>query len=326
MALSRRQLTTLRALRRYWYLRAAQVHDLIARDENRADWDKDNSITREVMRSLLALNFVRRYEPHPPGDPRTKGPPIYVLTTSGSCALAQETRDVADVLAIEPTFRDYSSLQHYLALSSLHMTIDRAFAAQKAARQHALYFEHEVIAASADPSCRYRLHTSFPHSNLKCCPDSALEFEVHGYRRALYFEFETGSDGSPQRVVAKKHKGYAQLQASGLFRRHFPQARDFRVVCMCPYASFRDSLRAAFREKRGEETVTLPGADLWLFALADEIRPETFLHEPLLWALDRGPFPLIPRPAPAPPAGAEIGAEPVPEASETAIARETQDV
>jgi hypothetical protein len=279
-----------------------------------------------VLRSLLALNHVRRYEPHPPGDPRTKGPPIYILTIGGSCALARETRDVNDVLTIEATFKDYHSLQHYLALSSLHATIDAAFAAQTYARQYALYFEHEVIAESDNPSQRYRLHTSFPNSNLKCCPDSALELEVNGYRRALYVEYETGSDGSPQRVVAKKHKGYAQLQASGLFRRHFPHARDFRVVCVCPYESFRDSMRKAFQEKKEKETVTLPGADLWLFALAEEIRPESFLHEPIFWTVDRGPFPLVPRPTPATPAVAEKGPEEAPGERQTAIVQETKGV
>ena len=54
-------------------------------------------------------------------------------------------------------------------------------------------------------------------SNVKCCPDSVISVEVDGYLRVLFFEYETGADGSPQRVVAKKHKGYAQLQASGLF-------------------------------------------------------------------------------------------------------------
>lgn len=291
MTLTPRQAVTIRSLRRYWYLRAAQVHDLIARAEGRTDWDRDTSITRQVLRDLLREQFVRRYEPHPPGDPKTKGPPIYTLTMKGSCALAQYTKDVTDILPFEPTFKDYHSLQHYLRLSSFQMTVDAALAAQSYVTPRTLLFEHEP----AGDARRYGLHTPFPNSPVKCCPDAALEIEVRGYRRVLFYEYETGADGSPTRVAAKKHKGYALLRDTALYRRLFPHAKDFRVLCVCPYEGFRDSLRSAFREPK--EKGPLPGADLWLFLTAPEVTETTFLHAPIVWKMDGGPIPLVPPPA-----------------------------
>src|SRR5438552_6234699 len=102
-----------------------------------------------------------------------------------------------------------------------------------------------------------RLHTEvndFP--KIYCCPDSAFETELNGNRRAWYVEYETGADGSPMRVVAKKHKGYAGL-AQGKFKRHFPEARSLRVLCFCPSPGWRDAMR---REMKGK-----PGEELWLF-------------------------------------------------------------
>ncbi len=297
MALTSRQTIVLRALRRYWYLLTLHIRELIAREEGRQGWDRDGSITREVMRSLLALGYVRRHEPHPPGDSRTKGPPIYILTQRGSCALARETRDTSDILTVEPTFKDYMSLNHYCRLASTHMKIDAAFAAQSCVKQHALYFEHEIVQPDTSDASKYRLHTSFLDSHVKFCPDSAIEIDLNGYRRALYFEYETGSDGSAQRVANRKHKGAAQHHTTGLFRRHFPQARDMRVIAVCPYQSFLNDMRAAFREKKAEKEKTLSGADLWLFVLDEELNAATFLHSPIFYTVDRGPLPLAPSPA-----------------------------
>src|SRR5439155_1358503 len=112
---------------------------------------------------------------------------------------------------IEPNFADWMSLTHYCALSSLHITIDAAFAQQNRVRMHKLFFEHEVINASAEKGAPFRLHTTVnPLPAIYCCPDSAFEIEISNHRRAIFIEREMGSD-LPARVVAKKHKGYALL-------------------------------------------------------------------------------------------------------------------
>jgi hypothetical protein len=301
MALTARFIGILTALRRYFYLRTADIRDMVV------PADADGSITRECMRNLLKLGFVRRHEPRLLEVGRMTAPPIYVLTLAGSCALATETGDCSLMLTVEPTFRDWLSLSHYLSLSRIHWTIDGAFAAQSAVTQHALYFEHEVIRPDADePSKKYRLNTKVTDA-VSCCPDSAFETEYRGSRRAWYVEREMGSD-TPGRVAGKKSKGYAAL--GRFFQRHFPHATDFRVLAICPNAGWRDMLV--------REMVNKPAAELWLFCAIGDVTVEKFLHEPIFYKLQanpeaakpgekmavRGPLPLIPRPpAVAPDAG-----------------------
>jgi len=292
MTLTPNQLAVLKALRRYFYLRTAQIKDLVY------PRDKDCSVTRECMRRLHGIGFVRRHEPRIVEMGKMTAPPIFILTQKGGCVLAAETGDTSDLLTVEPNFSDWLSLNHYCALSSLHMTIDGAIAKQSRVKQHALYFEHEVFNAQAkEPSDRFRLHTTISKMPLVyCCPDSAFEIEFTGMRRAVFVEREMGSD-MPGRVAAKKCKGYAGLHSTGLFKRHFPEARDFRVLAVCPKPSWRDLLRKEMKDK--------PGAELWTFAAVEDINVEKFLSVPILYTVDRGPLPFTPAgPSPAAP-GAE---------------------
>ena len=230
-------------------------------------------------------------------------PPIYVLTMKGSCELAAQTGDCSLILTVEPTFRDWMSLNHYCALADLHWKIDTAINAQSYVKQHGLYFEHEVICSSAkEPWKKYRLNTRVS-DKLYCCPDSAFETEVNGCRRAWMVEREMGSD-TPGRVMAKKHKGHHALAAGKLYQRWFPQAADMRVLAVCPNAGWRDLLRREFIERHGELTKLKPGAELWLFVDVHDVTPEKFLHEPIFYTVDRGPLPFVPRPAASPAGGA----------------------
>ncbi len=288
----------LTALRTYYFMPAALIRDVSSPN------DKDVSVTREALRRLLALGFVRRHQPRLLEFGKTTAPPVYLLTTSGACALAAETGNVDHLLQVEPTFKDWISIHHYVSLAALHVTIDHALSVQTHVKRHALYFEHEVVCPDAmQPSKRFRLNSIVsegPH--IACCPDSAFEVEVRGHRRAIYVEREMGSD-NPARVVAKKHKGYAGL-AGGQFKAHFPLAHDMRVLAICPHAAWRDSLRAAFRE---DKTGLKIGAKLWLFVAAQDVTKEKFLHEPIVYTIEqkdgtvigRGPIPFIPGPLPA---------------------------
>lgn len=282
MTLTPRQIEILKALRRYFYLRTAQIRDLVI------PADKDGSITRECLRGLLRHEFVRRHEPRILEQGKTTAPPIYILTLAGSCALATQSGDCGFLLTIEPTFRDWLSLHHFCALSSLHMTIDAAIAAQTYVKQHALYFEHEVMADSEDPAKKYKLYVRLSNGAIKCCPDSAFEVEIATYRRAYYVEREMGSD-TPGRAAGKKHKGFAELARTKSFQRHFPQARDFRVLAVCPHAGWRDAMRREMKGKAGQE--------FWLFCSVTDVTPDTFLHEPIFYTTDKGPLPFVPAPA-----------------------------
>ena len=99
MVLAARLLVILTVLRRYFYLRTAQIRDVVL------PADKDASITRECMRRLLGLGFVRRYEPKLIDGQTGTAPPVYALTLQGACALAQQIGDCSLGLAFEPNFR-----------------------------------------------------------------------------------------------------------------------------------------------------------------------------------------------------------------------------
>lgn len=289
MTLTARDLDILRLLRRYWYLRTGQIRDRVA------PRDRDGAVTRGRMRKLEAAGYVHRHQPKliDPLRPETAAP-MWILTFKGANALVAATGDCSLLILNEADFKAWMSLGHYCSLSSIAMRIDDAVAAQSYVKLTALYFEHEVVCPEAtEPSKKFRLNTvvnTMPRQ--VSCPDVALETDVQGYRRALLLEYETGADGSPARVAAIKAPGVAGLARGNQFRNYLPQSRDFRCLMLCPSQSWRDLARAEMKTK--------PGADLWLFAATAELTAESFLHGPIVYTVDRGPFPLIPAPAGSP--------------------------
>lgn len=284
--LTERQIAVLRILRRYHFLRTAQIRDHVA------PHDLDASITRDCMRKLRALEFVRRHQPKMVDGLFNSAPPIFVLTLKGACALAEATGDANLLLKVEPTFRDWMSLNHFCAMSSLHLMIDAAINCQSNVKLFALYFEHEVVDPNAkDAAQKYKLYTRIDDKVL-FCPDSAFETEVNGHRRAWFIEREMGSD-TPSRVAAKKHKGVAGLSTTLKWKNLFPAARDFRVLAVCPYEGWMNQLRKELMEKSG-------GKEHWLFCDVRKMKADTFLREPLLYTVDKGPFPFVPAPARSP--------------------------
>ena len=292
MTLTQRDVGTLEFLRRYFYARTPQIRDA------RFPADKDGSVTRGRLRLAEKEGYVRRSGAQvvDPLDPQTQAP-VWALTVKGSAALARATGDASLLLKCEPSFKDWLSLNHFCALTALHWMIDRAIAAQTHVTLHALHFEHEVAdPAATDPDRRYVLYTR-TSEHVVCVPDSLVVVQPAGLpRRAIYVEREMGTD-LPQRVAAKKHKGYAELAAGNLFKRHAPDAQDFRVLCLAPSPSWRDALRKEMRDK--------PGSDLWLFAATTDLTVQGVLHAPIVYkAADDKAVPLLPPPkAPAAPSG-----------------------
>lgn len=298
----------LRALRRYFYLRASQLRDLLFPGA------KDGGFMRGLLRGLEEDGYIRRHVPSKidPSDPSTTAP-IWALTLKGSNILAAHTGDCSLLLTIQPSFADYLSMNHYCALSSIHIQIDRAFAVQQRVKMTNLYFEHEQVCPDEDPSKRFRLQTVVHEEEkqggkekkrILCCPDTAYETDLGGLCRAWYTEREMGSD-TPSRVAAKKHKGYYYLARKQLYKKHFPQAQSMRVLVICPSPGWRDSLRKAFKDGEGKP---FPGAELWLFVAVQDVTAAKFLSEPILYGLDKGPLPFVPTPALAP-AGTTGGGE-----------------
>lgn len=156
------------------------------------------------------------------------------------------------------------------------------------------FFEHTIMnAESDDPSKRYRLYTVVQEAPKKiiCAPDAAFELQVGPYRRAYYVELERGTDSSV-RISAKKSSGYAGLAQMKKWKLHFPQASDFRVLCIVPTRSWVSAMQKAMKEK--------PGSDAWLFVAQTELSVETFLHGDIVHSCSDGPRPLV-RPQPPPP-------------------------
>ena len=58
-----------------------------------------------------------------------------------------------------------------------------------------------------------------------------------------------------------------------------------RVLAVCPYAGWRELLR---HEMKGK-----PGAEFWTFVDAENVTPEKFLTEPIIYKVDSGPFPFV---------------------------------
>ena len=304
MTVTDRDVSILRALRRYYYLRARQIGSLVAPN------DKDGGIVRSRMRALEKEQLARRCEKSILDhlDPQTAAP-AWILTLKGSATLARVTQDASLLFQCEPTFRDFSSIGHYCRLSALHILIDLAIAAQVRVKLSGLTFEHEVVEPCAsDPAKKFKLYTQVSaEPKIPCIPDSAFVLEVEGRRRAYFVEYETGSD-SPGRVCALKHKGYALLHSTRKYLDIFPEVSDFRVLCCCPYASWRETLRTQMKDK--------PGAGLWLFVTTPEITAENFLHGELVFKVETArPLPLIPSiaapvtPSPAGEAGGRVAGE-----------------
>lgn len=282
MTLTDRDVSVLLLLRTYFFLRARQIASAVT------PANADGSIVRGRLRAMEKAGLVRRCQKQIVHqlDPETAAP-VWILTLRGSAELARARQDTALLFHCEPSFRDWSSLNHYTALSSLVMLVHRAIAAQARVRLSGLTFEHEVADPGAgEPHRRYKLYTLVsPEPRVACVPDAAFVLEVDGRRRAFLVEYETGSD-SPARVAAKKHKGVALLHSTRTFLDLFPDVTDFRVLCFCPYASWRKTLIEQMRGK--------PGESLWLFMTTPEVTADTFLHGELVWKTDgEKPVPLV---------------------------------
>jgi hypothetical protein len=281
----------MKMFRRYWFLRARQVQRrLIPHDD-------DCAIARSILRRLCTDGWLRKHNPKMVDtlSGSHSAAPIYTITATGASMLATEMNDASYLIAAEPNFSQWMSLNHYCALSSLHMMIDDALGGKDYVKQTALHFEHEVVSREGQGGSRYLLHMTVNKTGEKplfCCPDSAFETEVRTTkaiaRRAWFTEFETGSD-TPKRVFAKKHKGYEGIDLNGMWKRIFPASEDFRVLCFCPSESWMHALRKEFVKSKA--------AEFWRFCATPNVNVEKFLHDDVFFKADKGPAAFTPRPS-----------------------------
>src|SRR5258708_5403425 len=129
--LSARDLNVLKFARRYYFFRARQVQSrLVPRDG-------DCSITRSILRRLTQAVLLRKHQPKMIDTlaGNNSAAPIYTITAKGASVLAAEANDAGYLLTAEPSFSQWMSLNHYCALTSLHMMADDAFAGQEYVQQ-----------------------------------------------------------------------------------------------------------------------------------------------------------------------------------------------
>lgn len=281
MNLTPRAQTILRELRRYKFLATAQIRRWCVPN------DKDGSITREVLRKLQDAGLARRFRAEVANPVMTSSAPVWTPTEAGCCLLAAKTGDASLILDSLPNTNNWTQFAHYVAVSELVHTIDQAFAAQTYAKLGAVYFEHDVISDAKEPEKKFRLYTVVSQHEPRrvvCVPDFAFEVIVNQYRRVYFGELERGTD-TPKRVWAKKSPGYSGMQHH--FRKHFPDAQDWRVLFTWPNAGLRDAARRAADPAK---------SDMWLFAALPDMT-ESFLHEPVIYTAQEGPKPFIKPPA-----------------------------
>jgi hypothetical protein len=179
-------------------------------------------------------------------------------------------------------------LFHWLAISETHITVDAAIARQKDVKLEGWLNEWDVCNPDeSSPEKRFRLFTMISElPRLVAAPDAAFILELVGYRKVFYLEQDRATSGVRQ-LAASKPPGYAAMSERRLHRRHFPATNvdTFTVLMVTTDQRRRDAVRKAFHGR--------PGCELWKFVAAADLKPETFLHEPILYPCEGAPVPLV---------------------------------
>lgn len=277
MNVTPRNLEFLRMLRQFKFVTVKQLRRWCVPN------DKDGSVTREVLRKMERAGLARRFRAEVNNPFVTPGSTVWTPTESGCCLLATKTGDSSLLLDAMPNTHNWTSFGHYVQCGDLMHNIIAAFKSQNYATMGPWFFEHDVISDAKEPEKRFRLYTLIRDEGGKrtvCVPDCAFEVIVGEYRRAYYIELERGTD-TPKRVAAKKSPGYLGMDQH--FKRHFPNAHDWRVLFVWPNAALRDAARRA---------VDIAKTQMWLFAALPDIT-ESFLHEPVIYTSQEGPRPFV---------------------------------
>lgn len=276
---------------RYWFVNVPQISWYTGIEKpivrNRVHVLRDDGLIRCSNKIIVDSN-----------DSESQAP-VYVLCVKGSCELAKLTNDAKYILDAETSLAQWQSIPHYRKLTGFQMLLDKAVETQQRYLLTDLTFEHKVAdPKSTEPSKRYFLYQKF-ESGVVCIPDLAFVLRGDNVKPRVFFvEFETGSDG-PADVWKFKQKGYVQIAATKRHQVIFPGTNDFRILLVCPYRAWLDSMRKAMKTSEGE---LLPGANLWLLVDLQEVKktkPEDLLTAPIWWKANGDtPVSLVPAPKP----------------------------
>ena len=284
MQITQRVLDILKLARRYKFLNRKIIQSALFPQDN------DGSVTRDVLRKMIHAGLLRRISNT--NEHVINTAPVYIPTESGCCTLTAQTGEMHWILDCPPNSRSIQKFSHYLCVTRLTMIIDEALNQQTSVEMPQLYFEHDLLGDDNDPEARYRLYTVVGKNNrghnIISNSDFACLIRVGQYARAYHWEYETGADGSPTRVINKKTPGVVGLSQSKKYQQHFPTAQDMRCVAVCPNTPWRESMRNAVRSLKNPEA-----EQLWLFVTKEDITVESFLHQPIFYTASEGPKPFV---------------------------------
>lgn len=276
-----RDFQILLALIRYFLLSRPQIQRLLFPD------DMNGRSTRRRLQMLVDLQLINRqhllFAQPAGGSPAS----VYYPSRRGCELLFEEFGDERFLLT--PTQAPIPHhINHWLAISDTHLTLDAAIRLQQDVQVEDWINEWDVCNKDETiPEKRYRLYTLLSENpRLICAPDAAFLLSLAGHRKVYYLEQDRHTSGVHQ-VASGKTKGYAALAELKLHRRHFPQTtlETFTVLLIAPSPKRRDALRVAFGDK--------PGSSLWRFASATDVTPESFLFNPIFYGTTGDPQPLV---------------------------------
>lgn len=279
--LTDRDIRVLLAVVTYYVLSRPQIQHLCF------PTDKTGRVTRRRLQELFSQGLLNRHRAQVVYPNSAPAGSVYYPSQKGCEVLAEHTGDESYLLT--PTQCPLPHhVQHWLAASETHITLNEAIAAQDKVLLGGWINEWDTVNKDEQqPEKHYRLYTLLSENpRLICAPDAAFTLIALGFTKVFYLEQDRGTTGV-RHVVARKNKGYAELAARGRHRSHFPETNvdTFTVLCVANNERRRDSLRQAFSG--------VQGADLWKFCSATELSHDTFLHEPIWYPVEGDPMPLV---------------------------------
>lgn len=272
--ITERDLQVLRAIARYFVLNRQQIQQLCFSDDN------DGRVTRRRLLKLVHAGVIQR-QPLQMHDLDNGSPcSVYYPSRRGLEILAEEFDDKRFLLVSSQAPQPHH-VRHWLAVSTTHITVDKAINRQSEIQLDGWINEWDTIEPSdSQLDRRYQLLTMLQETpRLSCAPDAAFLLARAGHKKVYYLEEDRNTSGV-ERVAASKTKGYAELEKRQWHRRHFPETTlpSFTVLMVAPNARRRDHLRKAIHGK--------PGWELWRFVAVSEMTAESFLHDPILYRCD----------------------------------------
>lgn len=276
-----RDIQVLLAVAKYYVLNRPQIQQLCFES------DKTGRVTRRRLQALVDVGMLNRHRAQVNYPGTAPAGSIYYPSKKGCQLLAEHSGDDQFLLTPDQCPQSHHIL-HWLAVSDTHIGLDRAIARQDRVLVSDWTNEWDVVNKNeSDPQKRFRLYTLLSENpRLICAPDAAFLLSTRGFSKVFYVEQDRGTTGV-QQVAARKIKGYAELLRLGLHRNHFPNTNvnSFTVLCVAHNARRRDALRKAF--------AGLAGAEAWKFCAAQELTPERFLHDTIIYSAVGEAIPLV---------------------------------